>query len=353
MHATVSPGDGTEPGLREAKETAKLFIKEIYRLHGLPNSLVSDRGTQFTAKFWRAVWKQLQTELKLSSAHHPQTDRQTERLNAVLERYLRCYVSYQQNDWVSYLHFAEFAYNNSVHTSSGQTPFFANHGLKLPATFKIHPVFHRSLLTKAAPPSDLRPVEVPGPPILVNGQPEFEVEQILDSRRRHNQLQYLIHWKGYGPADRSWENERDVHAPDLVKEFHQRFPHRPKPTGLLLRANQVKWRLNLLSLEDRKIQQLSFKGNLLPNFYSKSEISGEWAATLKPIETKLVSLDSKTKEVETAAAEAADMSIQNAELIFKLKKSTVDLQLADLEDRGRRQNLHLHGIPEDSEGLEM
>ncbi|XP_061493059.1 muscleblind-like protein 1 isoform X5 [Rhineura floridana] len=133
-------------GALEAKETAKLFIKEVYRLHGLPNSVVSDRGTQFTAKFWRAMWKQLQTELKLCSAHRSQTDGQTERLNAVLERYLRSYVSYQQTDWVSYLHFAEFAYNNSLHSSTQQTPFFANYGFHP----KVFPSSSEGMLVPAA-----------------------------------------------------------------------------------------------------------------------------------------------------------------------------------------------------------
>ena len=67
----------------------------------------------------------LKVSCKLSSSYHPQSDGQTERTNQTLEQYLRCFINYQQDDWVDFLHFAEFAYNNSVHSSTGYTPFFA------------------------------------------------------------------------------------------------------------------------------------------------------------------------------------------------------------------------------------
>ncbi|PRP73007.1 retrotransposon nucleocapsid protein, partial [Planoprotostelium fungivorum] len=112
-----------------SEEAAWLYIDRVFRLHGIPEKIVSDRGTQFTAEFWTSFWKQMGTKHSMSTAYHPQSDGQTERVNSVLNQYLRVYCSYLQDDWVPLLATAEFAYNNSVHTSTGVTPFFANQGL--------------------------------------------------------------------------------------------------------------------------------------------------------------------------------------------------------------------------------
>ena len=114
------------------KETARLFIDNVYKYHGLPDDIISDRGTQFTSKFWQSLFKILQVEIKVSSAYHPQTDGQidgqTERINQVLEQYLRCSINYHQDNWVDLLPLAEFAYNNTIQDSTKQMPFFANYG---------------------------------------------------------------------------------------------------------------------------------------------------------------------------------------------------------------------------------
>ena len=111
-----------------SEDTARFFLDNVYRYHGLPDDIVSDRGTQFVSKFWRSLFEILKVDIKLSSAFHPQTDGQTERVNKILEQYLRCTINYQQDDWTEYLPFAEFAYNNTLHASTQQTPFFANYG---------------------------------------------------------------------------------------------------------------------------------------------------------------------------------------------------------------------------------
>ena len=111
-----------------SQETANLILREIFRLHGLPDDIVSDRGPQFISMFWKYLLKNLGISLKLSTSYHPQTDGQTERTNQTLEQYLRCFINYQQDDWVDFLHLAEFSYNNSVHSSTGYSPFFANTG---------------------------------------------------------------------------------------------------------------------------------------------------------------------------------------------------------------------------------
>ena len=108
----------------DAADLADLFIEKITSRFGNPAFIVSDRGTVFTSKFWSTVCYHLKMKSKLSTAFHPQTDGQTERQNQTLEQYLRAYVNFQQDDWVYWIPLAEFAYNNSVHGSTGYTPFF-------------------------------------------------------------------------------------------------------------------------------------------------------------------------------------------------------------------------------------
>jgi len=319
----------------DAEGTVQLFLERIFSAHGLPDDVTSDRGATFTSQFTQAIFKALQIEQNLSTAFHQRTDGQTERVNSVLEQYLRCYVDYQQTNWSNLLPIAEFAYNNTVHSSTKVTPFFANLGyhpkftvkiprvsknniplvdrikafqdlyskmkdniktalerharhfdtkvlpqpdfqtgdevwldarnirtnrptqkldykrlgpfpilekvgtrsfrLQLPKTMKIHPVFHVDLLEK------FRPDPIPGrtprplPPVIVDGEEEFVVESILDSRLFKGKLQYFVHWKDYPVSDRTWEPAQNVaNAPDLVTQFHIHHPQKPGP--LLRRA---------------------------------------------------------------------------------------------------------------------
>lgn len=111
-----------------AEDIAELFIKEVHRLHGVPKSIVSDRDSRFTSGFWRGLMKALGTEVRMSTAFHPQTDGQSERTNRTMQTLLRAYVSSQQGDWVRYLPLMEYAYNDSVHPGTGTTPFFLMYG---------------------------------------------------------------------------------------------------------------------------------------------------------------------------------------------------------------------------------
>ena len=111
-----------------AEEVAQMFRHEVFRLHGLPSELVSDRDPRFTSKFWVKLSELLGTKLKMSTAFHPQTDGQTERANRVLEDMLRHYVSPVQDDWDEHLDCAEFAVNNAWQESTQNTPFFLNSG---------------------------------------------------------------------------------------------------------------------------------------------------------------------------------------------------------------------------------
>ena len=115
-------------GTCSAEDTARLFRDHVWRLHGLPETIVSDRGTQFVNDFWKYLNEKLSTRALLSTAYHPETDGQTERMNAVLEQYLRAYVAYLQDDWVEWLASAEFAGNALVSETTNMSPFFANYG---------------------------------------------------------------------------------------------------------------------------------------------------------------------------------------------------------------------------------
>ena len=111
-----------------ADELADAFIRKVYTLHGAPDNIISDRGTQFVSQFWKHLSERLGIELKHSSAFHPQTDGQTERVNAGVEQYLRQFMNFHQDDWVDWLPLAEFSANNVVSETTGVSPFFANYG---------------------------------------------------------------------------------------------------------------------------------------------------------------------------------------------------------------------------------
>ena len=307
-------------------DLAKLFIDEIFRLHGLPFDIVSDRGPQFVSNFWRELLKLLNITQKLSTAFHPQTDGQTEIVNKTLEQYLRCFLDYQQENWCDLLPIAEFSYNNAVHSSLKSSPFYINYGfhptietsthvsnnprsqefvadfetlvetaqsemrlaqqqqkrfadrhrrshdiqvgsyvwlnrknikttrplakldykkygpfevieeinenafrLKLPLSLsKIHNVFHVSLLELVKnDPFPQRKI-LPEPPIIIEGEDEYEVDEILDSRRFNRTLKYLVSWKGYGPEDNTWEPIQHLkHCSNKVTDFHTKFPNKP------------------------------------------------------------------------------------------------------------------------------
>ena len=119
------------------EDTVERFLKNVFRLHSFPEDVTSDRGLQFISCFWRRLLQSFGTSVNVSSAHHPQTDGQTERVNQIFVEDLRCAVSYQQDDGVDFLVMAEFAYNNSIHASTKVSPFFANYG--------FHPRFSISI----------------------------------------------------------------------------------------------------------------------------------------------------------------------------------------------------------------
>jgi hypothetical protein len=112
-----------------AKQIAELLIDNVVRLHGVPRQVISDRDPRFTAEFHQTFTTSLGIKCGFSTAHHPQTDGQTERVNQVLEDYLRHYIKPLQHDWDRHLAMAEFAYNNAYHEAIQSTPFRVTYGV--------------------------------------------------------------------------------------------------------------------------------------------------------------------------------------------------------------------------------
>jgi transposase InsO family protein len=309
---------------------ARLFLHNVWKLHGLPCRVVSDRGPQFVAEFTRELYRLLGITLSTTTAYHPQADGQTERVNQELEQYLRVFVNERQDNWDELLPLAEFQYNNHVHSGTQQTPFLLDTGrhprmgfepmrpashletvneftdrmhsalteaksalakaqddmsryydrrrepapeyapgdkvyldgsdirtsrpskklahrflgpyvverrvglnayrLRLPSSMnRLHPVFPVvKLLTAPPDPIPGRRNSPPPDPILIDGEEEYEVEAVLNSRMFRGRLQYLIQWKGYSYEHNSWEYATEVRSPKLVAEFYSAHPGAPR-----------------------------------------------------------------------------------------------------------------------------
>jgi transposase InsO family protein len=288
-----------------AKETSELFLREVFRMFGMPKEIVTDRDPRFTGKFFKELCRLLGIKQSMSSAYHPQSDGQTERMNRVLEDMLRHYVNPRGTDWDEFLPAVEFAVNNAWQESVRAVPFFLNYGryprapagprvqsgvpdakdtrtrvqealkeaktclqaaqsrqkkyvderrqalafkvgdrvllstkhariptvsskkllpkwmgpfkvmarvgevaykVQLPPTLKWHDVFHVSLLR---PYVDSGRVAPPPLPEIIQGEVEYEVEEILGHRDvgtgKRTKRQYLVKWQGYGHEHNSWE----------------------------------------------------------------------------------------------------------------------------------------------------
>ena len=120
-----------------AEGLVRLFRDNVWKLHGLPESVILDRGLQFAAGMTKELNKMLGIETKLSIAYHPETDGQTERTNQELEQYLRMCVNHRQNNWAEWLATAEFTFNNKVHTAMRSSLFQVNYGRELRMGFDI------------------------------------------------------------------------------------------------------------------------------------------------------------------------------------------------------------------------
>ncbi|KAJ1037219.1 hypothetical protein NDA10_005943 [Ustilago hordei] len=263
-----------------AKQTAVLLYGHMVRLFGYPDHMVSDRGRQFISGAWKAFAEQMGVKHSLSTAYHPQTDGQTERVNQVIEQYLRMYCNYEQNDWANLLVTAAFVYNNTVHNSIGVSPFFACYGwnpkahpdipqrlgVNDPGRFEylmdgkerckylqeqIREAQRRSVnqynrkhkdiefkvgdmvyinrqnwkTRRPTPKLDTRfagpyPVqERPTMPPLPDEDLDFEVEALIDKRSHNGTTEYKVLWRGYSEEAASWEPVENLNCPDLIQEY--------------------------------------------------------------------------------------------------------------------------------------
>ncbi|KAJ1578000.1 hypothetical protein NDA12_001262 [Ustilago hordei] len=263
-----------------AKQTAVLLYGHMVRLFGYPDHMVSDRGRQFISGAWKAFAEQMGVKHSLSTAYHPQTDGQTERVNQVIEQYLRMYCNYEQNDWANLLDTAAFVYNNTVHNSIGVSPFFACYGWNPKAhpdipqrlgvndpgrfeylmdgeerckylqeqireaqrrsvnqynrkhkdiEFKVGDMVYinrRNWKTRRPTPKlDTRfagpyPVqERPTIPSLPDEDLDFEVEALTDKRSHNGTTEYKVLWRGYSEEAASWEPVENLNCPDLIQEY--------------------------------------------------------------------------------------------------------------------------------------
>jgi hypothetical protein len=107
-----------------------IYMRKVAQLHGILKTIMSDRDPKFTLKFWRGLFKGLETSLNFSTTYHPESDGQKERVNQVIEDMLRMYVMDKPYRWEDYLHLVEFAYNNGYQASLKMSPFEALYGRK-------------------------------------------------------------------------------------------------------------------------------------------------------------------------------------------------------------------------------
>ena len=115
-----------------ASQTANLYMRYVAKLHGIPRCVYTDRGTQFVSRFWNELWKLMGTQLKYSTAYHPQTQGVVERMNSVIGQMLRCTIHElgEPRNWKNLLPTIELAINSSPNRSTGYTPFFLNYGFQ-------------------------------------------------------------------------------------------------------------------------------------------------------------------------------------------------------------------------------
>ena len=294
----------------DGEGVATQYFKHLFPIFGIPKRIISDRDPRFTSHFSRAVCKATGIKQNLSTAFHPRTDGQTERMNQWIETYLRSFVNGRQDNWSTLLPIAEFAHNSWKHEHTKYTPhelitginpsakliplddstpsahsrlsdldkarsdahsalqkrirpskdppaFQINqkvwldsrnlhvkapskklaprrygpftitekispvaYRIKLPHQMKIHDVFHVDLLTPFNQ-TDTYGIAFPQPPPdLIEGEEEYEVEEIIADRTIRRKRQYLVKWNGYPSSENSWVYAKDLHAPELLKEYH-------------------------------------------------------------------------------------------------------------------------------------
>lgn len=184
-----------------AEELASLFLSNVFRLHGLPKTIVSDRGPQFAARFWKHLCHCMEIDPRLSTAFHPETDGQTERMNAIMEQYLRAYVNYQQDDWAQYLPLAEFAANNHVSETTTVSPFFANYGFDPRCSFELD--------IRQDNPEEIEAQQTAEALADIHDVVRSEM-RFAQARHQANADRNRVPAPAFQPGDRVWLNARNI-----------------------------------------------------------------------------------------------------------------------------------------------
>jgi hypothetical protein len=314
----------TTTGLNAVK-LADIFLEEIFRHHGVPQKIISDRDPKMNNRWWKEVLQRLGTRCRFSTAFHPETDGQLEIFNKSLQEVLRNFISPDMTNWARLLPLVEFACNSHKHEGTKHSPFYLTYGrhpvrpidltfeteatnaeaqeaaeelhkaikvtqqflldhnsrmkqqadkkrkehtfqegdmvwlssknfswkygtrkllpkymgpfkllrsigpnafaLELPEEWKIHNVFHVSLLKPVVPGTQYWS---PNPVKVVDGIPEWEVRQILRHRGPPGRMEYLVAWVGYGPEYHSWLNaDKLENSPSLLSAYHERMSINP------------------------------------------------------------------------------------------------------------------------------
>uniref|UniRef100_A0A2N9H0U4 Integrase catalytic domain-containing protein n=1 Tax=Fagus sylvatica TaxID=28930 RepID=A0A2N9H0U4_FAGSY len=176
-----------------ASKVAALFLQHVFKLHGLPSSIVSDRDTVFTSLFWEELFRRQGVDLAMSSSYHPQSDGQTEVVNKSLEHYLRAFATDKPSLWVEWLPLAEYWFNTNYHTSTKLSPFEALYGY----------------LPPRLPPTDALGHLAPQPVKILE-------TRTIKKRRLPAVTKVLVQWEGGDPDDATWE---------LLFKLQEDYPH--------------------------------------------------------------------------------------------------------------------------------
>ncbi len=298
----------------DGQGVALLYLRHLFPLFGIPKRIISDRDPRFTSHFSKAVCKATQIQQNISTAFHPRTDGQSERMNQWIETYLRNFVNGRQDNWSDLLPIAEFTHNSWTHETTKRSPHELIMGctpsakimplddsvpsaqnrlleltkarsdaqqslehrtkhpriprtlevnqqvwldarnlhvntpskklsprrygpfkvikqiskvayqLQLPSQMKIHNVFHIDRLIPFVSTEAYGQAYSQPPPELIDGEEEYEVETIIRHRskgRKKKINEYFVSWKGYPSSENSWVKEVDLHAPELLEEYHR------------------------------------------------------------------------------------------------------------------------------------
>ncbi|KAK3568984.1 hypothetical protein QTP86_021609 [Hemibagrus guttatus] len=213
-------------GSPTAMQTAEAMFQHVFRNFGLPEDIVSDRGPQFTSRVWGSLCAQLGIGVSLSSGYHPQSNGQAEcpphRVGQMVwlsTRNLRLKLPCCK---LSPKFVGPFEIIHQVNPVA--------YRLRLPASYRICPTFHVSLLKPVHPlGSGETPSVEPPPPLDIEGSPAYQVHALLDSRRVRSRIQYLVDWEVYGPEECSWVDAANILDPSLAEDFHRDHPNKPAP----------------------------------------------------------------------------------------------------------------------------